>query len=339
MKPFFSTPVAAQYVFDREGLIFREEDAPFINQLNYSFGLIKDGAVSGDHWTAIDAYKAFIRRHPHILPVLSVGGWGADGFSQAAATKEGRARFVHSALALMERHGFLGIDIDWEYPCRDDAGIAASPKDKENFTLLLEALRAGLDALTLRDKKPRLLAAAFGAHVRLVGDVECEKVGALLDQFNLMSYDLQTEGVLSFHAPLYPGHPDYPASARTALDAFCAAGIPKERIMIGNAFYARRYAAQDPARCVPFAPANEYLPSLRYHQLIAEEGWQHFFDETACAAYAVKDGQFATYDSVRTIAQKGEFVVKNRLMGLMCWEYGGDRAGELTRAMHESLNP
>jgi len=25
------------------------------------------------------------------------------------------------------------------------------------------------------------------------------------------------------------------------------------------------------------------------------------------------------------------------LMGMMCWEYGGDRDGELTRAMHGSL--
>ncbi len=339
MKGFFSSPVAAQYVFDREDLIFRDEDAPFINQLNYSFGLIKDGAVSGDHWTSIDAYKAFIRRHPHILPVLSVGGWGADGFSQAAATPEGRARFTKTALCLMEQHGFLGIDIDWEYPCRDDAAIAASPQDRENFTLLLEALRAGLDVLTLRDKKPRLLAAAFGAHVRLVGDVECEKVGALLDQFNLMTYDLQTPGVLSFHAPLYPGHPDYPASAKTALDAFCAAGIPREKVMLGNAFYARRFAALDPQRLIPFAPAKEYLPSLRYHQLLAQSGWQHAFDETACAAYALKGDQFATYDSVRSIACKGEYVLQNGLMGMMCWEYGGDSAGELTRAMHKSLNP
>ncbi|MBR5287442.1 MAG: hypothetical protein IKU34_02490 [Clostridia bacterium] len=331
--------IAAQYVFDREGLVFRDEDAPFLNQLNYSFGLIKGGAVSGDHWTAIDTYKAFIRRHPHILPVLSVGGWGADGFSQAAATKEGRARFVQTALELMERHGFLGIDIDWEYPCRDEAAIAASPNDKENFTLLLQDLRAGLDALTRKDQKPRLLAAAFGAHVRLVDDVECKKIGVLLDQFNLMTYDLQTAGTLSYHAPLYPGHPNFPTSAKTALDAFCAAGIPKEKVMFGNAFYARRFAALDPQRCVPFAPAKEYLPSIRYHELIQDSGWQHAFDETACAAYATKDGQFATYDSVRSIACKGEFIRSNGLMGLMCWEYGGDHEGELTRAMYASLNP
>ncbi len=337
MNRFFDHPIAAQYVFDREGLSFRDADAPFIDQLNYSFGLIRNGAVSGDHWTGIEAYKAFVRRHPHILPVMSVGGWGADGFSQAAATQEGRARFADTALELMQRHGFLGIDIDWEYPCRDDAEIAASADDKENFTLLLEQLRQGLDGLTAKDGNPRLLAAAFGAHVRLVQDVECEKIAALLDQFNLMSYDLQTEGTLSYHAPLYPGHPDFPTSAETALNAFCAAGIPKEKVMLGNAFYARRYAAKDPARCTPFSPASGYLPSKRYFELTAESGWQHRYDEAACAAYAVRDGEFATYDSPRSIAAKGEYVRSHGLMGMMCWEYGGDRDGELTRAMHGSL--
>ncbi len=332
-------PVCAQYVFDRPTFALREEDAPYIDQLNFSFGLLRGGAVSGGHWQHIDEYKAFIARHPHILPVLSVGGWGAGGFSEAASTAEGRARFAQSAADLMERHGFLGLDIDWEYPCRDDAGIAASPDDRRNFTRLLEALRAQLDALAAKDGRPRLLAAAFGAHVRLVGDIECGPVGQLLDQFNLMSYDLQTPGVLSYHAPLRPGHGDCPASAVTALDAFAAAGIPKEKVMIGNAFYARMYEAADPERNVPFAPAKGYLPGLNYRELMRETGWTHHLDTDAVAAFATNGARYATFDTPDTLAAKGAFVRENGLMGMMCWEYGGDDRGTLTRAMYQSLHP
>ena len=77
------------------------------------------------------------------LEVLAIGGWGADGFSQAASTADGRARFVDSTLVLMERYGFLGVDIDWEYPGSSAAGIASSANDRKNFTLLLQALREG----------------------------------------------------------------------------------------------------------------------------------------------------------------------------------------------------
>ena len=130
-----------------------------------------------------------------LLPVVSVGGWGADGFSQAAATAEGRSLFVTSTLELMQQHGFLGVDIDWEYPCSDMAGIAASPDDRENFTLLMQELRQGLDRLTAQDGRKRLLACALGASPSLAENIDCKAIGHLTDQINLMTYDLYSYGV------------------------------------------------------------------------------------------------------------------------------------------------
>lgn len=98
----------AAYVYDRAGLQLRDSDAPHLDQLNYSFALIQNGEVSGSHWQSIDVFRRYVERHPHILPVLAIGGWGADGFSQAASTADGRARFVDSTLVLMERPWFSG---------------------------------------------------------------------------------------------------------------------------------------------------------------------------------------------------------------------------------------
>lgn len=39
-----------------------------------------------------------------------------------------------------------------------------------------------------------------------------------------------------------------------------------------------------------------------------------------------------------SIYHKGAYALENSLMGMMCWEYGGDSSGELLAAMHESLN-
>ena len=50
------------------------------------------------------------KSNPELKIVLSVGGWGADGFSQAARTKEGRERFAASALAIVKEYGLDGID-------------------------------------------------------------------------------------------------------------------------------------------------------------------------------------------------------------------------------------
>lgn len=325
----------AAYVMGRRGLCFRDEDAPMLDQLNYAFALVKDGRVSGDHWQHIDAYKAFIARHPHILPVVSVGGWGAGGFSEAAATEEGRQLFVSSALTLMEEHGFLGLDMDWEYPGSDAAGIAASPNDRENFTLLLEALRSGLDALTARDGKHRLLAAALGASSQLVKHIECIKVGKLLDQVNLMTYDMYQSGKCCHHTALFAGTDTEAYSAQRAVQDYVAAGIPAEKIMLGCAFYARVYE-HDGSR---MPPVNAPSPSnggdtMPYDRIVADEALTHAFDEAASAAYAYDGKRYLTHDSPISIFRKRAYVHANGLMGLMCWEYGEDHEGELLRAMH-----
>ena len=329
--------VTAAYVFDRGQMNLRDEDAKHIDQLNYSFALVKDGEVSGDHWSSIAEYRAYIDRHPHILPVVSIGGWGVGGFSEACATAEGRQRFADSAIALMQEHGFLGVDIDWEYPCSDEAGIAASPEDKPNFTLLLKELREGLDALTAQDGKPRLLAAAVGASPELVDNIECDKVGQIIDQLNLMTYDIQTRYVMSHATALDCSDARYPKCAKTAVNVYGAAGIPKEKMMVGCACYARLFTAKDGVPSVFGEAATAGFETKPYRELMQEEGWTHLFDEAAGAAYAVKGDRFASYDSVRSIAGKGAYVKANGLQGLMYWEYGSDLEGQIIGAMHESL--
>lgn len=334
-----SSARTAAYVFDRPNLSFSDRDAGHLNQLNFSFALIKNGKASDAHWQKIDEYKAFIQKHPHIQPVVSVGGWGADGFSQAAATARGRSTLVQSILDLMEKHGFTGVDIDWEYPCSSAAGIASSKDDRENFTLLLQELRNGLDALTARDGKPRLLACALGASPELVQNIDCPAVGKIVDQVNLMTYDIQTPNVVSHHTPLYSS-PDYPNSVDNAVTIFSNAGIPRNKIMVGAAFYGRLYTIDQSTDSPLFTPAlSDGYKARDYSRLqsMLASAKVHF-DQNAKAPYALDETTFITYDDPVSIRYKGDYVNQNSLMGMMCWEYGGDDSGELLRAMYESMN-
>lgn len=329
----------AAYVYDRPILTFSDADADNLDQLNFSFALLKKGEVNGDHWQSIGAFKAYIAKHPHILPVLSIGGWGADGFSQAASTEEGRDRFVESTLKLMQKHGFLGVDIDWEYPGSSAAGIASSTKDKQNYTLLLKALREGLDALAREDGRNRMLAIAIGADSSLIKNIDCQAVGAIVDQVNLMTYDLQTPKVASHHTPLYSVSDRYPLSADSAVRAFAAAGIPKSKIMLGAAFYGRVYQLKSATSTPVFAEAKDNgAKSVTYKNILANSRWMHAFDDEAKAPYATDGTTFLTYDNPASIRHKGAYVSQNGLMGLMCWEYGGDANGELLASMRQGLS-
>lgn len=111
-------PMTVVYALDSANLTFRDSDAANINQINYAFALIRDGEAVGSHWERLTAFAAYLRKHPHIRGVMAVGGWGAEGFSDACATADGRARLADSILRLMDENGFRGVDIDWEYPAR-----------------------------------------------------------------------------------------------------------------------------------------------------------------------------------------------------------------------------
>ena len=332
-------PVArrtAAYAYDRPSLRFSDADAENLDQLNFSFGLIVNGEVSGAHWSSIKRFEEYVQRHPHILPVLSVGGWGADGFSDAVASAQSRERFAQSAVKLMEKHGFLGLDIDWEYPGSTAAGIKANAKDTENYTLLLQALRDALDALTLADGKPRLLAIAVSGSPAQIATLDARALGAIVDQVNVMTYDLQTAKVASHHAPLY-GSAAYPLSADSAVKACLSAGFPASKLMVGCAFYGHVFTLKEQAGKPFEATGDAGQKTLTYRQIVADAGWTTHFDESAKASYATKGKQFLTYDDETSIRSKGAYAAQNGLMGLMCWEYGGDTSGALLEAMREGL--
>jgi len=340
-RPVTGNPITAAYVYDGKGTTYPQSTAAYLDQLNFSFALIKNGKVTGSHWQSIGAFKKFIAANPHITPVMAVGGWGADGFSQAASTDEGRKLFTKSALALMEEHGFLGIDIDWEYPGVSAAGIKSSTWDKTNFTLLLCELREGIDKLTVKDGKKRLLCAAVGADKSLVKKIDCVSVGKLVDQLNLMTYDMHQETIATHHANMYSGSGKYPASAETAVQDYVNAGIPRHKIMLGAAFYGRAFKTGSAANGGLYASSKEKVTKHYSYATIKsmlDKGTaKRYYDDKAQAPY-IYDGQlFISYDDPTSIAHKGYYVRLKGLMGMMCWQYGDDANGELLRAMKKSL--
>ena len=161
----------------------REEDVRALTVINIAFGLIRDGEVVWDAKDARDGMVSIRKSNPELKIVLSVGGWGADGFSQAARTKEGRERFAASALAIVKEYGLDGIDIDWEYPGTSLAGIASDRSDKENYTLLLAELRKTLDAY----REGMLVTTAVGGDVYFALQTDMKEASRYLDYVQLMT--------------------------------------------------------------------------------------------------------------------------------------------------------
>lgn len=73
------------------------EDAQRLTRVNLAFGSIRDGLLNLEGLPHLRAQLNRLRSfHPQLKFVLSIGGLGADGFSQLARTEDGRQRFVQS---------------------------------------------------------------------------------------------------------------------------------------------------------------------------------------------------------------------------------------------------
>ena len=156
---------------------------PFtMTHINYAFGHVNDtfDGVRIDNPRRLKQIVELKTVNHDLKVMLSVGGWGSGRFSEMAADDQRRKSFANDCLRVVEEFGLDGIDIDWEYPTSDMAGISASPDDRGNFNLLMRDLREVLG-------EDRLLTLASSAYAEYIDFFACEKY---LDFVNIMTYDM-----------------------------------------------------------------------------------------------------------------------------------------------------
>lgn len=316
----------------------KKEDIEALDGVNIAFGLIKNGEAYWKEKTGKQDIARMRQMNPDIKVMLSIGGWEADGFSQAAETKEGRKLFAASAVKLAEEYGFDGIDIDWEYPCSDKAGIRAIPEDKENFTLLLQELRDHLN----RMEGYRTLSIAAGALKSYVENTHMKEVSELLDYVQLMTYDLYGgwDVVSGHHAGLYAPESGGVCS-HEAVEFFAEAGVPYEKMVMGAAFYSRGWIGVKEAKAgSPVSGSGDiYSYSEICHLLeTGKKKFEKLWDDKAKAAYLYNGSDFVSYEDERALEYKAEYVQDKNMYGMMYWEYGLDKTFTLTRFLRKCLD-
>ena len=321
-------------------------DADRIDTLIFAFAQVVDGrvALKPAARARLQQRIALKAAHPRLKVMVSVGGWEAGGFSEAASTAAGRQRFADSAAALLAETHADGLDVDWEYPGHHESGIASSPEDREHFTALLQTLRATFDRASHGRHYLLTIAAADGP---FVDGIDIAAVAPSLDWFNLMTYDFcnamtpTTCNHTGLHASALA-----PADARTlarAVRQFLAAGVPPAKLVPGVAFYGREFAGVDPAHDGLFQHYDHFQGMIAWPQLkagyIDRNGYVRHWDAKAQAPYLwnAQTHRFVSYDDPQSIAAKAAYVKAQHLGGLMYWEQDNDPDGELLKAMWQGL--
>ncbi len=345
-------PIVVAYLFPQDAQLDPAQvNAKALTRVNYAFANIENGRMvtgfkhDAENFATLDALK---KANPQLTVLVSVGGWSwSGGFSDVSLTAESRAAFVESAMDFVSRYHLDGLDVDWEYPGMEGAGHKFRAEDKQNFTLLLAAVRKRFDEETKHTGKRLYLTIAAGASDEFIDHTEMAKVAKIVDTVNLMSYDYyepSSEPITGHHSPLYANPADpKKVSSDASVRAFEKAGVPAEKLLLGLPFYGHvwgevgdtAHGLYQPGKAIPnaYAPYNAITATMLGH------GFTRYWDLTSSVPYLYNAEKkiFVSYEDPESVAAKGNYVLKHKLGGIMFWSYEGDANGALLGAVNASL--
>ncbi|XP_065309475.1 chitinase-3-like protein 1 isoform X3 [Dermacentor albipictus] len=294
--------------------------------------------------------------YPHLKTLLAIGGWneGSEKYSRMASTPEGRQRFARSVLDFIDKHGFDGLDLDWEYP----AARGGLPQDKENFVLLLQELRTVLGP-------GRLLTAAVSAGESTVdGAYDVPAITRHLDYISVMAYDFfgAWNSYTGHCSPLgvreSASEDEKKLNVVQAVKMWLDKGAKPNKLVLGMPLYGRTFTLANPkndgflAPTVgpgPAGPATGEAGYLGYSeicmQLLASKDWKITRDAGVVAPVAVKGNLWIGFDDAQSLTAKVLFARSLGLAGAMVWsietdDFSGTCGGvknPLQRAIKDAL--
>ncbi|KAM0106913.1 hypothetical protein ACP6JB_007494 [Aspergillus fumigatus] len=229
----------------------------------------------------------------------------------------------------MNKYGFDGIDIDWEYPAAEDRGGAA--RDTANLVTFLSELR---DALGSRFGLTCTLPSSYWylKGFDIVGMAE------YVDYFAMMAYDIHgtwdgnsewTDSVINPHTNI--------TEISAGLDLLWRNNIDPAKVLLGLGFYGRSFTLEDSscntpgcafsttsgsggARAGECTGTSGILSDYEISRIIDDYSVNVHYDEAAGVNWMTWSGdQWVSFDNGRTLKQKADFANSKCLGGLFSW--------------------
>jgi len=295
-------------------------------------------------WDEVAALKA---KYAHLKVHISVGGGGADGFSDMAHDPALREKFIANVRDWLKAYNLDGVDIDWEYPVGPEWGqnIKSRPEDKQNYITLLGDLRNALDALGKETGKHYYLSTAVPASSWFIKYNNVKAASDIVDRLKIMAYDYygSWSSVTGHNANLYRNSRDTGNwSTDQAISAYLKANAPPEKIMLGIAFYGQAWRGVKegnfPDTPGLFQSRTAFYNTISWSDikksyLKSGSGYTRYWDSVAQAPFLYNGDRWVSYTDHDQITALAAYVKGKNLGGSFVWEYGHDMDAELLQTL------
>ncbi len=346
-------PIIVGYVggFNRNIVDPSMIDPHRLTHINYAFVDVKDNRAWLTHeetdtvnFRLLNGLKMI---NPDLKILISVGGWTwSKNFSDAVLSDTACFNFAQSAVDIMMKYDLDGVDIDWEYPGMIGDGNVYRPEDRQGYTNLFRDLREILDEVSKETGRQYLVTTAIGGSREFLQHTELEKAQDYLDYICLMAYDFDGtyDNMSSHHSNLYtPANMPWIYSGDVCIQNMKAVGVHPGKIVLGVPFYGKgkivKSADNNGLYQIPVRPMFGGGYTFLKDSLVNQKGFVRYWDEASQAPYLFNAERniFITYDDEESMKLKCDYILDNKLGGIMFWEYFGDRKYDLLDIINRSF--
>lgn len=244
---------------------------------------------------------------------FSSGGASNSGmFHTIGQNSTATANYAKEIADVMEVHGMVGWDLDWEFP-----------KTASEQVSQVNILKAVHDEFTARGKRDEWhIAIAVGGETPSVGtqgiyhtDYCSADAFQYIDYLNIMSYDIGR------NISGDNNHSSYADAVNNVID-WNNKGCPIEKMILGVPFYARHKTTR------AFPPGSFY--NITFGS-VSEDDPETYFNQDNWGDYY--------YNGASTLQQKVNYIMQAGGAGVMIWEATYDRFDgySLLKVLHEEM--
>ena len=225
-----------------------------------------------------------------------------------------------------------------------------TPADKQNYTLLLQALDSALKKAEAADARDYVLTIAAPAGAAIANNLEVPGIAAVVDWMNLMTYDYNGSWnkYTGHNAPLYRSASETgPAGSDvdSTVKDYLAKGAPAAKLVLGVPFYGRSWAGVGATNnglgqsATGAGPGTWEAGIVDYNDVAANYLTRLPVQRDTVSKvpylYDAAKREFISYDDPASMGLKANYIASKGLGGGMFWEVSGDTSDY---ALLDSLN-